>query len=243
LKILSPKASTLSKLITFVPNEHLSKVTDELFAAGAGHIGDYDSCSFQVSGTGTFRPQEGADPYIGQQGALEHVNETRLEVVVSKPLSNQVIARLKQVHPYEEVAYYLQDLVNSDPTVGSGMVGDLEEALSVTSFLQLLKDRFGTPCIKHTQCSQSQIQKVAICGGAGSFLIQSARDQGCDAFVTSDLKYHEYFDAEEQLLLADIGHYESEVATKELLSDILTKNFSTFAVRLSRIQTNPVRYF
>lgn len=243
LSILSPKPSTLCKLVTFVPAEHLDVVATALHEAGAGTIGDYDSCGFSVTGTGTFRPKPGAEPFIGSVGELEQVSETRLEVVVPRPLSAAVIGALNNAHPYEEVAYYLQDLNNMDQTVGAGMIGTLSQPHTPTEFLQLLKDKFGTPCIKHTVSKHQNVQKIAICGGAGSFLIQQAKAAGCQAYVTSDLKYHEYFDAEDDLLLADIGHYESEVATKELLSDILTKNFSTFAVRLSQMQTNPVRYF
>ncbi len=243
LQPLSPKPQTLSKLVTFVPTTHTSQVLEALHGAGAGTIGDYQSCSFVGRGTGSFKPGSDAKPFLGKAHQLEQVEEDRIEVVVPKPLQHQVVVSLKQAHPYQEVAFYLIPLENRNPDIGSGLIGWLENPLEPEQFLQHLRDTMGSPCIKYTDNNQQSVQKIAICGGAGSFLIKKAIQANCQAFVTSDVKYHEFFDAEHQLLLADIGHYESEVSTKELLSDILTKNFSTFAVRLSQKVTNPIRYF
>lgn len=241
--ILAPKAHTLMKLVTFTPATHTHEVLEALHNAGAGAIGNYEQCSFVGQGTGSFKPTEGARPFLGQANTLEKVQEGRIEVIFPVQLKTGIIQTLKQAHPYEEVAYYLQELANKDHRLGSGMIGYLKKPLSPQEFLQHLKDSMGTPFIKHSDTASDQVHKVAVCGGSGSFLIKQAMNTSCDALVTSDIKYHEYFDADCQLLLADIGHYESEVSTKELLSDILTKKFSTFAVRLSKAETNPIRYF
>ena len=243
LEVLSPKSSNLMKLITFCPADNTEQVLKAVHQAGAGNIGHYRDCAFISSGTGTFRPDQQADPHIGQANVLEKVNEDRIEVILPRFLQGPVLSALKQAHPYEEVAYYFQELNNTNQQVGSGMIGWLESPLKPNEFLQHIKSRVGTPFLRHTELNSKEIRKVAICGGAGSFLINRAISASCDAFITADLKYHEFFDAEDKLLLMDIGHYESEVATKDLLSDILNKKFPKFAVRLSKTDTNPIRYF
>ncbi len=241
--ILNPVNNKLLKLVTFCPKSHTESILEALHEAGAGSVGEYDNCSYTSSGTGRFRPSENADPYLGKSGVVEQVDEDRLELILPAPLERSIINALIKAHPYEEVAYYISQLSNVNQQIGAGMVGDLPNPMSAEDFLAQLKKVVGTPCIKHTADPKRNIEKVAVCGGAGSFLIKHALAAHCDAFITSDLKYHEYFDAEGTMLLADIGHYESEVFTKELLSDLLTKNFSTFAVRLSQIESNPIRYF
>jgi len=241
LEILKPKSSGLMKLVTFCPKPDTSRVLQSLHQAGAGSVGNYQDCAFISSGTGTFKPNEIANPHIGKANQLEKVEEDRLELLLPKHLKTNVISTLKDVHPYEEVAYYLNELVNQDQDAGSGMIGWLETPMTPAEFLDHLKKSVGTPCLRHT-VSTSEIQKIAVCGGAGSFLISTAISRSCDAFVTADLKYHEFFDADGKLMLVDIGHYESEVFTKDLLFDTIKKNFSKFAVRLSKIDTNPIRY-
>ena len=243
LEILAPKNYNLTKLVTFCPKENTSSVLRALHEAGAGAIGNYQDCAFLVEGKGTFRPNSEANPHIGTSGELEEVIEDRIEVILPTTLIQSVLKALTSSHPYEEVAYYLQDLSNTNQDIGSGMVGWLEKPLSPSDFLNHLKSAIGTPSIRHTELTDGTIQKVGICGGAGSFLINHVLKSSCDAFVTADLKYHEFFEADGQLLLVDIGHYESEVSTKDLLSELLNKKFSTFAVRLSKIDTNPIRYF
>jgi dinuclear metal center YbgI/SA1388 family protein len=243
LEILAPRTSTLMKLVTFCPKENTAQVLGALHHAGAGSIGNYQDCAFITGGTGTFRPNQLANPHIGKANELEKVSEDRIEVIVPKSQRHAILAALFEAHPYEEVAYYLQSLDNSHQEVGSGMTGILEKPLTPKDFLKQLKSQLGTPCLKHSAINEISIRKVGICGGAGSFLINNAIQASCDAFVTADLKYHEFFDADGHLLLIDVGHYESEVSTKDLLRDILNKNFSKFAVRLSKIDTNPIRYF
>ncbi len=241
-RILAPKTDSLTKLVTFVPREQTGDVLTALYGAGAGQIGNYQNCSFRVEGKGTFKPNGEANPTIGQRAVQEEVDEHRVEVIFPDHLRSRVISALKAVHPYEEVAYYLTRLVNENQEVGSGMIGELEEALEPTEFLRRLKDSMDLKVIRHTRIPDQPIKKVAVCGGSGSFLLPQARRAGAQAFVSADFKYHEFFDAEDQLIIADIGHYESEVFTKELLGEVLTKKFPNFAISFSRTVTNPISY-
>ncbi|MBS1949956.1 MAG: Nif3-like dinuclear metal center hexameric protein [Cytophagales bacterium] len=241
-KILSPKKETLSKLVTFIPKENAGDVLNALHQAGAGHIGNYKYCSFRVEGEGVFMPTGTASPFIGQLNQLEKVNEIRAEVIFPKHLSPQVIAALLKTHPYEEVAYYLSDLENENQAVGSGLIGELEKEMKPITFLTQLKERMNTSCIRHTKPIKPTIKKIAVCGGAGSFLLPAAIAQQADVLVSADFKYHEFFDTDQKLMIADIGHYESEQFTKDLLVDVLKEKFTTFAIIFSKTVTNPISY-
>ncbi|MCH2214415.1 MAG: Nif3-like dinuclear metal center hexameric protein [Flavobacteriales bacterium] len=243
LSILSPKKESLNKLIVFVPSSDSEKLREALFCAGAGEIGNYSNCSFNLEGKGTFHPNEGANPTIGKIGGTQYENETRIEVMFPSYLSGTVLHAMKKAHPYEEVAYYLQSLENHNQYVGSGMVGDLPEELSSEQFLEKLKRSMELKSIRYTQTHNANIKKVAICGGSGSFLLSQAKSQKADAFVTGDFKYHEFFDSEGEIMIADIGHYESERFTVPLIGDYLRKKFTTFAIRLTEVNTNPIHYF
>jgi len=242
LKILAPKEDTLNKLVTFIPKESAAKVTAALYQAGAGQVGDYKNCSFQLEGVGTFMPTESTAPFIGEHEKQTFVNETRVEVIFPGYLRNKILIALKAAHPYEEVAYYLLPLLNENQHVGSGMIGELEIAEEPLQFLRSLKSKMNLSAIRHTAPLPRNIKKVAVCGGAGSFLLPKAIQAGADAFVSADLKYHEFFDADNKIMIADIGHYESEVFTKELLMQVLTKKFHTFAIIFSKARTNPISY-
>jgi dinuclear metal center YbgI/SA1388 family protein len=241
-RILAPKAGTLSKLETFVPQEQADKVLDALYAAGAGQVGAYKNCSFSVSGTGRFEPTAGTKPHIGQAGKAEAVSERRIEVLLPTHLESKVLAALRSAHPYEEAAYYLTRLENQNQEVGAGMIGELDAAIEPLAFLRRLKEQMHVSVVRHTAMSHHPIKRVAVCGGAGSFLLQDAIRQGADAFVSGDFKYHEFFDAEQKILIADIGHYESEQFTKDLFVEVLTKKFATFAINFSKTDTNPIFY-
>lgn len=241
VSILAPRLNTLGKLVTYVPTAHIEVVKEALFSVGAGKIGNYDQCSFSVEGEGTFRSNEGATPFVGKLGETHLETERRLEVVYPLHIESQLVATLKKVHPYEEVAFDLLSLRNLNPEIGSGMLGDLPEEMPSDTFLTWLKSRMNLQVIKYTPFS-GMIKKVALCGGAGSFLIKDAIRSGAQAFVTSDVKYHEFFDAEQRLMIADIGHYESEIFTKELISKQILNFFPTFAVLLSETNTNPIKY-
>ncbi|WP_161887681.1 Nif3-like dinuclear metal center hexameric protein [Pontibacter russatus] len=241
-RILVNKPQTLMQLVTFVPLPQTEQVLQALHQAGAGNIGEYSNCSFQVAGTGRFQPSDRANPAIGEPGRPEQVEENRVEVVFPAYLQSKVMAALKQAHPYEEVAHYLYTLENQNQEVGIGMIGDLTEALSEAGFLAYLKSKMQLQGLRYTSIGSRNVRRVAVCGGAGSFLLKDAIKQGADAFVTGDFKYHEFFDAEGRILIADIGHYESEVYTKEIFYDTISKNFPNFAVLISEVNTNPVRY-
>lgn len=244
LAVLAPKAGLLCKLHTYVPLDQAHAVREALFAAGAGHIGRYVECSFGTAGIGTFRPLEDTQPAIGTAGGpREQVAEEKVEVILPIHLQQKVLAALFNAHPYETVAYELVALQNTHQEVGSGLVGELPEAIPETAFLHLLKERFGLQLVRHTPFRQRPVRTVALCGGAGSFLTRAAIAAGADAFVTADVKYHEFFDADGQLLLADIGHFESEQATIAGICKFLQDKFPTFAVLQTEVNTNPVRYF
>ena len=242
--VLSMKMDTLCKLYTYVPQDAADKVREALFAAGAGDIGKYRECSFSTQGSGSFRPGEDADPAIGQPGGpREYVDEIKIEVILQRHQQLSVLKALFAAHPYEEVAYEIIALQNPNQDVGSGMVGSLPEPMGGIQFLAHLKDRMQVDCIRHTNLLDKPVEKVAVCGGSGSFLLKEAIAAGADVFVTADFKYHQFFDAEGKIVIADIGHYESEQFSKELLADILKIKFPNFAILLSNLSTNPVKYY
>lgn len=243
-RILQPKGRMLRRLITFAPVDKAANVRTAVFAAGAGHIGKYSECSFNSEGTGTFKAEAGADPYVGEIGEQHHERETKIEIVYPFFLERQVVNALVDAHPYEEVAYDIFTMENVHYGIGAGIIGQLEEAVSEEAFLKTLKERFNLTVIRHTRLRKKPVKTVAVCGGAGSFLIKQARNSGADVYISSDIKYHEFFDAEDRMVIADIGHYESEQFTVDLLQSLLAQKFPTFAaVRKTSVNTNPVRYF
>jgi dinuclear metal center YbgI/SA1388 family protein len=241
-RILSPKKNTLRKLVVFCPTADADNIRMALHDAGAGRIGDYDQCSFNLLGKGTFRAGENSDPVVGEVGKQHTEEEMRIEVVYRTPAERQIIGALMKVHPYEEVPYDIYALNNKDAQIGSGMVGELAEPMEEQQFLAQLKEQMGAGCVRYTDLLNKPVKTVAVCGGAGSFLLGAARGAGADVFVTADYKYHEFFDAEGRIVIADIGHYESEQFTSELFRDFLTKKFPNFAFHLTEVNTNPVNY-
>lgn len=247
LSILSPKVGTLQKLTTFIPmgegyEDAENKVMTALHNAGAGQIGEYKDCSFRSEGLGYFLPTEGTNPTIGHQGKHESVPEKRIEVLLSSLDAPRVLKALKASHPYEEVAYFLSDLKNSNHNIGAGMIGELLEALTPDQFPNYVAKCLGIKTLKFTSTHKKQIKKVAVCGGSGSFLISSALALGADAYVTSDVKYHDFFIPEERLMLCDVGHYESEAHVPEMIKQYLEEIFPNIAVLLTTVNTNPVKY-
>lgn len=242
-QILAPKKNVLQKLYTFVPTKYAEQVRSAIFKAGGGHIGNYSECSFNSTGTGTFLGGENTNPFVGKQGNRHTEEEIKIEIIFPAWLEQSLVYALKKAHPYEEVAYDVVNLTNELSTIGSGLLGNLPEPIDEIIFLQMLKQCFDLQVIKHTKLLSKPIQKVAVCGGSGSFLITKALNAGADIYITGDVKYHEFFDANNQLIIADIGHWESEQFTIELLMDVLQQNFPTFAVLKSKIRTNPIEYF
>jgi len=241
-RILAPKKNLLYKLSVFVPQAATLSVSEALFASGAGRIGNYDSASFRSAGTGTFRPLEGSNPHIGQYGIREELSEDRLEVLLDAGILQQAVQAMLQAHPYEEVAYDLVPLHNTHKEVGSGMTGTLPQPIRAENFPAYVKEKMGLTALKYTATNAAHISRVAVCGGAGIFLLGDALAGGADAFITSDVKYHEFFDADKKLMLMDIGHYESEQYTTDLICRKLQAQFQGIHCQASVINTNPVQY-
>lgn len=242
-RIISPKRNLLKKLITFVSKDHADAVRNAIFDAGGGVIGRYDMCSFNAEGFGTFRGDDSSTPFVGNKGTMNREPEIRIETVVPAWLEDKVVQALLEAHPYEEVAYDLIPLANEHPRVGSGMIGEFEDPMDARAFLAHLKSSMDLHVIKHTATTADPISKVAVCGGAGSFLLMDAINAGAHAFVSADFTYHRFFEAEQQILIADIGHYESERFTMTLIQDLLRDKFPNFAALLTELNTNPVHYF
>ncbi|MDZ4822617.1 MAG: Nif3-like dinuclear metal center hexameric protein [Flavobacteriales bacterium] len=242
LTILAPKSGTLSKIAVMVPVAFADKLRTAMFAAGAGSIGNYDECSFNLEGMGTFRGDADSQPFVGAPGKSHQEKEMRVEVIVENWKIASVISAIISSHPYQEVAYDVYPLANSQRNVGSGMVGELENDMPTRDFLLHLKKTIKTSCVRHTAICKQHVKRIAVCGGSGSFLLTQAIAAGADVLVTADFKYHQFFDADDRIVIADIGHYESEQFTMELLRLWLDVNFPTFAPRLTTVVTNPVLY-
>lgn len=242
-RVLIPGKNKINKLITYIPTAQADKLRKKLFEAGAGAIGNYDNCSFNLEGEGSFRPNEDANPAIGEKGEIHFEKETQVGVVFPSHLEAKILKTLFKEHPYEEVAYEITTLNNAHQNQGMGMTGELDEPMDEEKFLALLKSTFKTGCIKHSALLGKPVKKVTVLGGSGSFAIENAKKSGSHFFITADLKYHDYFKAEGRLVLADIGHYESEQYTKDLIHSYLSKKISNFALILANTKTNPIKYY
>lgn len=242
-RVLLPKSNLLKKFFVFVPAAQAELVRNAIFAAGGGHIGNYSECSFNTNGEGTFKAGEGSSPFVGKARQLHTELEVKIEVIFPGWLQHTIVSAVKAVHPYEEMAYDVVPLENAWQNAGSGLVGDLETELTETGLLELLKQLFNLTVIRHTALLGKKVKKIAVCGGAGSFLTGEALASGADFYITADVKYHEFFDANNRLVIADIGHYESEQFTIDLLYEFLQQKFPTFASLKTGVNTNPVRYF
>jgi len=241
-KILAPASNQLFKLVYFVPTDNADKTRNAIFEAGAGHIGNYDKCSYNSEGKGSFRAGENTNPFVGNKGEIHFENEVRVETVFPKYLKNKIIEALISSHPYEEVAFDIYPVENTFKKAGLGIVGDLETEIYELDFLKLLKKRFSADCVRYTKLLKKPIKRIAVCGGSGSFLLSKAIMSKADVFVSGDFKYHQFFDAEGKILIADIGHFETEQITKELFYELLIKKFPKFAVHLTEINSNPINY-
>lgn len=241
-KVLMPFSNALKNVSYFVPEAYETIVREKLHEAGAGNIGEYSSCSFSSEGTGRFTPSENSNPFQGEKNSPSTEKELKVDMIFPSHLENEIVQALNEAHPYEEVAYFITSLSNRWQDVGSGYIGQLKKPMSSEKFLELLKNKLGLKQIRHTALLNKEIQTVAVCGGAGSFLLNEAKNQKADAYVSADFKYHEFFDAENKCLICDIGHYESEVMIKDAILDYLSNIFSTFAVLKSNTNTNPVLY-
>jgi len=242
-RILSPKPHTLKKIVTFCPTDSAEKVRNALFKYGAGKISDYSECSFNSEGFGTFKANKDANPFVGKKGHQHKESEIKIESIYPVHAEKDIISALFNAHPYEEVAYDIIPLENQHNYIGAGMVGILSKEMNEKSFLMKIKKVMKCKNIRHTALKNKKVKTVAVCGGSGSFLLSEAIKSKADVFVTADFKYHQFFDAEDKILIADIGHYESEQFTKDLLFDLINKKFPKFALRLSEVNTNPINYY
>ena len=242
VKVLVPLKDRLLKLVTFIPESHLEKVRSALFEAGAGVIGNYDQCGFTLEGKGSFRAGVNANPFAGEIGKTHFENEIRLETVLFSHAKRSVINALLEAHPYEEAAYDLYPLDNENCGAGLGCTGEFDQPVSESDFLNLISSAFDARGVRYSRLTGRPVKKVALCGGSGASFIGNAISSGADAFVTADIKYHNYFDAENMILLVDTGHFESEKFTTEILYDLIIKKFPKFAVRFSETNTNPINY-
>lgn len=243
VKVLQPVQNKLVKLVCYVPVSHTDKVRKALFEKGAGHIGNYSSCSFKHEGIGSFCPQEGSNPHVGKINALHEEREERLELIVERRILHEVVTSMRMVHPYEEPAYDIYPLELPLHTVGSGAIGELEQELSLDIFFLQVKKNLDVVCIRHNASYPKIIKRVAVCGGSGSNLISEAIREGADILITGDCKYHQFIDFSDRLVLADIGHYESECFATDIIHGILREKKPNFAVYLSANRINPIHYF
>jgi dinuclear metal center YbgI/SA1388 family protein len=241
-QILRPIRDKLQKLSFFVPESYAQPVLDAVHAAGAGSIGNYSHCSFSSAGTGRFKPEDGSNPFLGKKGILEEAAELKVDVILPNTITAKVLNALFKAHPYEEVAYFIYPIQNTWNEVGAGMIGQLKEPMELSDFLNAVKTKLGTPVLKHTRPIGRKIRTVAVCGGSGFFLLSDAIRAGADAFLTSDVKYHEFFDAEDKIVLIDAGHYETEQFTSDWIKEKISAQFPNIAVLLSETRTNPVLY-
>ena len=242
IKVLSPLKNKLLKLVTYIPEDHFEKVREAIFEAGAGVIANYDKCSFSLAGTGSYRAGEDTNPFAGKKGNFHLEKEVRFETIMPAHLRDQVIGALITMHPYEEVAYDIYALENEYKEAGLGCIGELPEAIEEEAFLKYLSDIFNAEGVRYSKFTGKRIKMVALCGGAGISLLSNAMNAGADVFVTSDIKYHDFFNAGNSILLVDTGHYESEKYSTEILYDLIIKKFPTFAIRFSETNTNPINY-
>ncbi len=243
LEILRPMKDRLKKLATYVPHAHTERVMNAMFEAGAGEIGDYGECSFRWKGKGTFKAKEGSSPFVGEIGERHSEEEDRVEVIFPEHLASRITQAMKQAHPYEEVAFEIYKLDQAHEKLGAGMIGELENPMKEEAFFSMVKEKMEVQVIRHTGFLGKPIQKIAFCGGSGFFLLEDAKASGAQVYITSDVKYHEFMEADQDLILMDIGHFESEHFTSLWIRDYLAQKFHTFAVLLADQERNPINYF
>ena len=241
-KILIPKQNFIRKLVTYTIPENAEEVRNALFDAGAGRIGNYENCSFNSKGIGTYMGNEHSNPQVGERFEFVQGDEIKIEVTFEKHLENKILKALFKSHAYEEIAYEIYELQNKHQNIGLGMIGELKNPMKEKEFLLFAKEKMQADGIRHSNFIGKEVKKIAVLGGAGSFAIKNAIQAGADVFLTADLKYHQFYEAENQLLLADIGHFESERYTKNYIVEYLRKKILNFAVILSEENSNPVKY-
>lgn len=241
-KILVPKEGFIKKLVTYTTPDNHKALQQALFTAGAGSIGNYTNCSFNSNGTGTYQGNDDSNPQVGTRGEFTQTDEIKIEVTFEKHLENNILKALFANHIYEEVAYEIYNLNNTHQNIGLGMTGMLSQPMDEKEFLLFVKEKMNADGIRHSAYTGKKISKVAVLGGSGSFAIKAAIAAGADAFLTADLKYHQFYEAEGKLLLADIGHFESERYTQNYIAGYLQDNIKGIDIIITTVNTNPVKY-
>jgi len=242
IRILKPKKNQLLKISVFAPKNNADKIRDAMFDAGAGNIGNYSNCSFNTEGQGTFMANKDSKPYVGKENKIHFEKEIKIEVIVPVHLKNNVIKQMIKAHPYEEVAYDIYIIENYHSKIGAGIIGELDNEINSKDFLVKIKEKLNISSIRYTDLCKEKIKTVALCGGSGSFLLKNTIQQNADIFISADFKYHDFFDANNKIIIADIGHFESEKLTIELIDELLNKKFTKFAILKTQINTNPINY-
>lgn len=242
-EILAPKPGILKKIAVFTPIAYADKLRDAMFKAGAGHVGNYDNCSYNIEGKGSFRGNDSTNQFVGEKGKIHFEDEIKIEMIYPEYLERNIVNSILEVHPYEEVAYDIIKLDNENKLAGLGMMGYLQVETDEKILLDKIKKVFGVDVIKHSTFLGKPIEKIAVCGGSGAFLIEAAKASGAQMFISGDIKYHDYFLAENKIMIVDIGHYESEQFTKEIFYDVIRKKNINFVTHFSEINTNPIKNY
>jgi len=237
LSVLSPKENEFCKLVVFVPSENSVFLRDALFKAGCGNIGNYSHCSFSCEGIGSFKPLADANPHIGQHNRIERVEEERIEMIFSKIKKRQIVEALYQHHPYEEPAFDIFALENTNKDIGLGRVGFLPQPMVAADFIHYVKQKLNVELVRFSGNSKAEISKVAVCGGGGASHIKDALTAGADAYITGDLKYHDFFIPENKMLLVDIGHFEGEHFIREIITSLLKEKFKNFSTYFTEVES------
>ena len=236
LSVLVPKENQFCKLVVFVPAENSALLKEAMFKIGCGNIGNYSHCSYSCEGIGSFKPLTGVNPHIGKHNRLERVDEERIEMIFPKNIKRQVIETLYGHHPYEEPAFDIITLENQNREVGLGRIGLLPTSMLAKDFILYIKEKLNLDFVKFSGNRDAEIKKVAVCGGGGASFISEALTAGVNAYITGDLKYHDFFIPENKMLLIDIGHFEGEHFIREIITSLLQENFNTFATHFTEVE-------
>jgi len=229
------------KVVVFVPDKDLGRVSDALFAAGAGHVGQYSECSFRLAGTGTFFGSDATNPTVGEKGRREEVSEWRLEAVCAESGVEDVIAAVRRSHSYEEPAFDVYPLQPQRASFGAGRLGTLSPALSLGELVRAVKERLNAGTVQFVGAAQQPVQRVAIVCGAGGEMLKDAVRSKADTLVTGELRFHDYLTAQAQRLALILpGHYATERCGVEDLAEKLRHAFPDVEVWASRRERDPI---
>lgn len=243
-EILQPEKDGLCNLKVMGTPRDIAEIRKAWFNAGIGNVGEYSNCSFTTDGWGTFEPSESANPSVGEKNKTEFLRENAIEILCTKKDVSKALAIATETSSYETIAHSIIPLKNTNDTLGFGCIGELKEALSLSDFLALCKEKYACKVVRYNPSEKiKNIKTVAVCGGSAIDFLPTAIARKADAYITADVKYHQFMLADDALTLVDVGHYESEIWAMEYLTHLISEKFHNFAIRLTTINTNSVRYF